>query len=95
MDAWSPVNGHVRGYSEAGRPSAARRGGAEARRPAFDGNNPGVLDVERLSRVALLILDLVMLLSMRSTLVHEVLSERIIGAAIAVHRTLGPGLLEA
>ncbi len=38
---------------------------------------------------------LMMLRIMRSTLVHEVLTERIIGAAIAVHRTLGPGLLEA
>ncbi len=30
-----------------------------------------------------------------STLLHEELSEQIIGAAIEVHRELGPGLLES
>lgn len=31
----------------------------------------------------------------QSTLLHEALTERIIGAAIEVHRSLGPGLLES
>lgn len=31
----------------------------------------------------------------RSKLIHEGLTEKIIGAAIEVHRTLGPGLLES
>jgi PD-(D/E)XK nuclease superfamily len=31
----------------------------------------------------------------RSKLLHEHLTEQIIGAAIEVHRTLGPGLLES
>src|SRR5229473_7896867 len=31
----------------------------------------------------------------RSKLLHEQLTERVIGAAIEVHRTLGPGLLES
>ena len=31
----------------------------------------------------------------RSKLLHEVLTEQIIGAAVEVHRTLGPGLLES
>ena len=31
----------------------------------------------------------------RSRLLHEPLSEQVIGAAIEVHRTLGPGLLES
>ena len=31
----------------------------------------------------------------RSKLLHEELTEQIIGAAIEVHRTLGPGLLES
>ena len=31
----------------------------------------------------------------RSTLLHEELTEKIIGAAIEVHRALGPGLLES
>jgi GxxExxY protein len=31
----------------------------------------------------------------RSKLLHEALTEKIIGAAIEVHRTLGPGLLES
>jgi GxxExxY protein len=31
----------------------------------------------------------------RSKLLHEELTERIIGAAIEVHRALGPGLLES
>ena len=31
----------------------------------------------------------------RSKLLHEALTEEIIGAAIEVHRTLGPGLLES
>ena len=31
----------------------------------------------------------------RSKLLHEELTEKIIGAAIEVHRTLGPGLLES
>lgn len=31
----------------------------------------------------------------RSNLLHEELTERVIGAAIEVHRTIGPGLLES
>jgi hypothetical protein len=31
----------------------------------------------------------------RSKLLHEQLTERVIGAAIEVHRALGPGLLES
>jgi len=31
----------------------------------------------------------------QSKLLHEALTEQIIGAAIEVHRTLGPGLLES
>jgi len=31
----------------------------------------------------------------RSKLLHEDLTERVIGAAIEVHRALGPGLLES
>jgi GxxExxY protein len=31
----------------------------------------------------------------RSKLLHEDLTEKVIGAAIEVHRTLGPGLLES
>ncbi len=31
----------------------------------------------------------------RSKLLHEALTEQIIGAAVEVHRALGPGLLES